>query len=218
HHQYDGSAQPLRDLRRRALLARAVDPVEAPHHALGHGQVRVLGLASDARLHRPVSAHPAVEVVRRAPSCERVEARIDEVGPHLERLHPEAARSQRFEQAERDRCLAHAARHPCDDDHTRCHRRRSSAGFAGAILSRRVAPTRITPTSPAISKPPTPARTSTPSPGSGAFTASARRTTSTLRANAVSSTPVPRPVTRSGAAPVIAAVIALAAVVLPIPI
>src|SRR5439155_1758076 len=40
--------------------------------------------------------------------------------------------------------------------------------------TRRAAPTRITPTSPAISKPPTPARTSTPAPGTGAFTARAR--------------------------------------------
>src|SRR5881296_227983 len=84
--------------------------------------------------------------------------------------------------------------------------------------TRRAAPARITPTSPAISKPPTLARTSRPSRPLGAFTASARRTTSTLRASVASSTPVPRPVTRAGAAPVIAAAIALAAVVLPIPI
>src|SRR5439155_17642609 len=63
----------------------------------------------------------------------------DEVGPPLARSNPEAARSQRFEQAERYRGFAHAARHPCDDVHPRCHRPRSSAGFAGAILSRGVA-------------------------------------------------------------------------------
>src|SRR6267378_2954025 len=89
---------------------------------------------------------------------------------------------------------------------------------SSAMGTRLDAPPRITPTSPAISKPPTLASTSRPSRGSGAFTDSARATMSTLRASAASSTPVPRPVTRSGGAPVIAAVIALAAVVLPIPI
>src|SRR5439155_26989475 len=323
HDQQDGRAQPLRDLRRRARVAPAVDAVEAPHHALDHREVGATRVARDTGQHRLTSAHPAVEVVRRAPRGERVEARIDEVGPRLERLDPEAAPSQRFEEPERDRGLAHPGHHPRDHERTRGHHRRSGAGFAGATSlsgeasegastapsdwltpadlnvaisrqmraaararwmksaapvpsprrsarsrygvsprcssitawpgsaerceaksawrasgasvtatsaaapeikpsrttgTRRAAPARITPTSPAISKPPTLARTSRPSRASGTFTASARRTTSTLRASVASSTPVPRPVTRSGPAPVIAAAIALAAVVLPIPI
>ena len=55
-------------------------------------------------------------------------------------------------------------------------------------------------------------------PGSGRLTASARRTASTFRTQTSSVTPVPRPVTIAGSAPVSAAVSALAAVVLPIPI
>ena len=118
HDQHNGRAQPLRDFRGRALLAPAVDAVEAPHHALDHREVRVLGLASDAGQDRLTPAHPAVEVVRRAPRGERVEARIDEVWPHLERLDPEAAPSQRFEEPERDRGLAHPGRHPRDHEHS----------------------------------------------------------------------------------------------------
>ena len=76
----------------------------------------------------------------------------------------------------------------------------------------------ITPTNTPISNPPTAASTPTASPGSGAFCASARATTSILRAWVASSIPVPRPVTRSARKPVIAAVMALAAVVLPMPI
>ena len=84
--------------------------------------------------------------------------------------------------------------------------------------TRRAAPARTTPTSPAISKPPTAARTPRASPGSGRLTASARRTASTFPTQTSSATPVPRPVTIAGSAPVSAAVSALAAVVLPIPI
>ena len=74
-----------------------------------------------------------------------------------------------------------------------------------------------TPARPAISKPPTFASTSTASDGSGRFTSSPRRTTSTLRRNVASSMPVPRPVTSSGGAPVNTAASALDAVVLPMP-
>ena len=88
---------------------------------------------------------------------------------------------------------------------------------SSATGTRRAAPPRMTPTSPPISKPPTLVSTSMPSVGSGRLTASARRTASALRRQPSPSTPVPRPVTVSGAAPVIAAVIALAAVVLPMP-
>ena len=55
-------------------------------------------------------------------------------------------------------------------------------------------------------------------PASGRLTASARRTASTFPTQTSSATPVPRPVTIAGSAPVSAAVRALAAVVLPIPI
>ena len=79
------------------------------------------------------------------------------------------------------------------------------------------APT-MTPTSSAISRPPTAASTPSGSAASGRFTAIARSMAATLRRRPASSTPVPRPVTASGGAPVITAVIALAAVVLPIPI
>ena len=88
---------------------------------------------------------------------------------------------------------------------------------SSATGTRRAAPPRMTPTRPPISKPPTFASTSRPSSRSGRLTASARRTASTLRRQPSSSTPVPRPVTSSAAAPVMAAVIALAAVVLPMP-
>ena len=89
---------------------------------------------------------------------------------------------------------------------------------SSATGTRRAAPARITPVRPPISNPPTFASTSRPSRGSGRLTSSARRTAATLRVKVASSTPVPRPVTCSAGAPVIAAVIALAAVVLPMPI
>src|SRR6266700_4194562 len=76
----------------------------------------------------------------------------------------------------------------------------------------------ITPTNPAISRPPTFASTSSGSLGSGAFLVSACSMTCILCASCVSSIPVPRPVTRDTGTPVRLAVIALAAVVLPIPI
>ena len=89
---------------------------------------------------------------------------------------------------------------------------------SSATGTRRAAPARITPASPPISKPPTLASTSSPSRASGSLTARACRTTATLRTSVAASTPVPRPVTRSGVWPVIAAAITLAVVVLPMPI
>src|SRR5207245_2930577 len=82
---------------------------------------------------------------------------------------------------------------------------------SSATGTRRAAPARITPVRPPISNPPTFASTSRPSRGSGRLTSSARRTAATLRVKVASSTPVPRPVTCSAGAPVIAAVIALGA-------
>src|SRR5213078_2830978 len=122
HHQHHGCVEPLRDLRRRALLARAVDAVEAPHHAFDHGEVGAARVTRDAREDGLAPAHPAVEVVRGVPGGERVEARIDEVRSHLERLDPEATPSERLEQPERDRGLADAGGHPRDHQHARGHR------------------------------------------------------------------------------------------------
>ena len=76
----------------------------------------------------------------------------------------------------------------------------------------------MTPTSAAISSPPTAARTSIGSAASGRLPFSAFLITATLLTRASSAMPVPRPVTRSTGSPVSTAVIAAAAVVLPIPI
>ena len=81
-----------------------------------------------------------------------------------------------------------------------------------------MAPPSATPASTPISKPPTLARTSRGSPGSGAFTSSASDTTRILRASCAGVRPVPRPVVCAGGLPVNAATIALDEVVLPMPI
>ena len=82
---------------------------------------------------------------------------------------------------------------------------------------RDAAPPSATPASTPISNPPTFASTSRPSEGSGWFAASARSTTSTLRDSSSSLRPVPRPVVSRAERPVNAAVMALDAVVFPIP-
>jgi hypothetical protein len=89
--QDDGRAQPLRDLGRRAVLARTVDAVEAAHHTFDDRDVGIGRAARDGVQHRMATAHPAVEVVRGPAARDFVQPRVDEVGAHLERLHDEAA-------------------------------------------------------------------------------------------------------------------------------
>ena len=116
HDQHHGGAEPLRDLRRRARVARTVEPVEAAHDALDDRDVDVGRVPGDRREHGVAAAHPPVEVVRRAPRRHRVQAGIDEIGTDLEWLHGESAAAQRAEQAERDRRLSDAARDTRDDE------------------------------------------------------------------------------------------------------
>ena len=84
--------------------------------------------------------------------------------------------------------------------------------------TRQAAPPRKTPHSPARSKPPTLARTSSGSAGSGRLTSSARRTAATLRASPSSERPAPRPVKSSAGRPSSAQATAAEVVVLPMPI
>ena len=77
--------------------------------------------ARDHVQHALAPAHPAVQVVRGAAGDDRVQAGIDEVGADLEGLHGEPATPQRFEQPQRDRRLAHAARDTGQDDRAGAH-------------------------------------------------------------------------------------------------
>ena len=110
-HEHHGRIEPLRDLGRRAVLARAVDAVEAAHHALDHDEVGVDAVAGDGCAHRIATAHPPVEIVGRTPRDQRMEAGIDEVGADLERLDREPAPPEGLEQTERHGGLAH---HRCE--------------------------------------------------------------------------------------------------------
>jgi len=84
-------------------------------------------------------------------------------------------------------------------------------------IRREAAPT-IKPVSPAISNPPTFRSTSRGSEGSGRLTSKARSITSIFFLRPGASRPVPHPVTCAAGRPVRTEVMALAAVVLPIPI
>ena len=84
--------------------------------------------------------------------------------------------------------------------------------------TRRAAAPRINPAMQPSSKPPTFARTSSPSCGSGRLTPRARRTISILWARRASEMFAPRPVTSSGVSPKSAATIAALEVVLEMPI
>ena len=123
--QHDGRAEPLRDLRRRPLVTRGLEAVEAAHDALDDDDVGARRVSRDALEDALAAAHPAVEVVRRAPAGARVEARVDEVGADLERLDREAAAAERLEQPERDRRLPDPGRHPRDDERAHGHPCRS---------------------------------------------------------------------------------------------
>ena len=115
-HQHDGRAQPLGDLGGGTRLARALEPVEAAHDPLDHREVGIGRVPSHRRHGVVVPAHPAIEVVRGAPGGEGVEARVDEVGTHLEPLHGQSPTAQRLQDSERDGGLSHPARHPGDDE------------------------------------------------------------------------------------------------------
>ena len=108
-----------------------------------------------------------------------------------ERCGGEQPRSDRRREARRDECRRAGDEAVEHDRHAR-----------GSGLH-------ATPTSAAISSPPTAARTPIGSSGSGALTASARSIMATFRRQASSSMPVPRPVTSATGAPVRTAVIAL---------
>jgi len=62
-HEHDGGIEPLRDLGGRAVLARAVDTVEAPHHALDHDEIGVGTLPGDGVARLRATAHPPVEII-----------------------------------------------------------------------------------------------------------------------------------------------------------
>ena len=119
HDEDDRRPQPPGDLRRRAGVAAAVDAVEAAHHPLDDRDVGLRGAPRDGGQHGLAAAHPAVEVVGRAPRRDLVQPGIDEVGTDLERLHAEAAPAQRAQQSERDRRLADAARRARDHENAR---------------------------------------------------------------------------------------------------
>jgi len=117
--QHDRRRQPLGELRRRAVLRRGVDAVEAAHHALDEGDVGPRRNPRDDVEHALAAAHPAVEIVGRPAGHDGVQAGVDEVRPDLEGLHGEAAAPQRRQQTERDRRLADAAGHARHDEDAR---------------------------------------------------------------------------------------------------
>ena len=117
-HQDDWRIQPLRHLGGRALLAQAVEPVEAPHHPFDEREVGVAGVAGHGSGRVVAPAHPAVEVVGSAARHDLVKPGIDEVGANLEGLDREPAPAKGLEQCERDGGLADAARHATDDEET----------------------------------------------------------------------------------------------------
>ena len=116
HHQHHGRPQPLRDLRGRSLVAAAVAPVEAAHHAFDQCQIGVGGVPPDRVQHGVAPTHPAVEIDGRSMAGQPVEGGVDEVGPYLERLHGETAASERLEETEHQRGLPRPARHAGDHD------------------------------------------------------------------------------------------------------
>ena len=86
-----------------------------------------------------------------------------------------------------------------------------------AMATRRSANPSISPARNPISKPPTADSTPTGSAGSGLCRSRPRRMTATFRSSPASSSPAPRPVTCAGSVPVMAAQIADAELVLPMP-
>ena len=116
HHEQDGRREPLRDLRRRAVLAHAVDAVEAAHHPFDDDDVGIRPVLRHRRAHGVTAAHPAVERVGRTSGDERVERGVDEVGADLEPLHREPAAPECRHDGQRHRSLADAAGDAADDD------------------------------------------------------------------------------------------------------
>ena len=115
----DRCAEPLGDLRGRSGVAAGVGAIEAAHDTLDDRDVGVRRVTRDGGHDGLATAHPTVEVVRGPAAGHRVQTRVDEVGPDLERLHDEPAAPERSQQPKRDRRLADAARGTGDDEDAR---------------------------------------------------------------------------------------------------
>jgi hypothetical protein len=63
HHQQHRRVQPLGELRRGAVLPRAVGAVEQAHDAFDHGRVRPRRVAGENLAHPGFAHHPAVQVL-----------------------------------------------------------------------------------------------------------------------------------------------------------
>src|SRR5262249_47889558 len=99
-----------------ALFPVAGDAVEETHHPLDHRHVPPAGRLREYAAILFRRHHPGIERRRLDPGDGRMVSGIDEVGPRLERLHPEAALAEGREQRERDRRLPDAARAPPDEE------------------------------------------------------------------------------------------------------
>jgi hypothetical protein len=125
--------QQLCHVRRRGQLTAARGPVEEPHDALDHGDVRARGAVPRQWSDQRRSGQEGVEVAARPARSQGVVARVDVVRPDLEALHDQTPLAQRRDQPAGDRRLARARARPRDDD-PRDHRERLRSGSAQTMV------------------------------------------------------------------------------------
>ena len=119
-HQHDRRSQQPGDVRGRAVPV-GQPPVEQAHHALDDGHLRARRPVPEQRGDPVLADQHRIEVPARPPGREGVVARVDVVGPDLERRHRRPAAAQRGHQPGRDRRLPAARRRGGNDQSARAH-------------------------------------------------------------------------------------------------
>ena len=118
-HQHHRRPQQPGDVRGRAVPV-GQPPVEQAHHALDDSHLRPRRPVSEQRGDPVLADQYRIQVPARPPGGEGVIARVDVVGPDLERRHRGPAAAQRGHEAGRDRRLVAW----CGDPEARAARRR----------------------------------------------------------------------------------------------
>ena len=142
HRRAKQTGDVSRRTRRRHGRGMSDPPVEQPHHAFDHRDLRAVGAVGVQRPNQPLPHQDRVEVASGPAGRQRVVAGVDEVRAHLERRDRMPGLSQRTDQTRCDRGLS-AARRGCGDDDGRdahhsmpfCPLRPASIGCLTLVIS-----------------------------------------------------------------------------------
>jgi len=115
HHQDHRQPQPFCHLSAASRFGAAVVTVEEPHHSFDQPHIRPFQPPPEECLIILPVKHPTIEVTRFESRDLRMEAGIDEIGTHLERLHPQSPPLEGCHEGQGNGCLAASAVRPANE-------------------------------------------------------------------------------------------------------